>query len=63
MTHDLPPGFQRISGTRAPPDRGQRYFIQLRQGFADLRVNYAVKDLVWKHGNHAGDVVAVKRAD
>jgi len=61
MQHDIAPGFQRISGTRKPPDNGP-FYIQLRMGFCDMRIAYERDQLRWIHEGHAGDVVAVRRA-
>jgi hypothetical protein len=61
MDDPVPKGFIRISGKRKPPDNGP-FYIQLRCGFVDRRVAYTRDQLVWIHGNHAGDVVAIKRA-
>lgn len=65
--HDLPPlppGFKRTSGKSGP--REGKWHIQLRgiggNGFADTRVAYEVSQIRWIWGYHAGDVVAVRRA-
>jgi hypothetical protein len=61
MTHELPPGFQRISGKRKPPTSGP-FYIMLRTGFVDLSNTYTREQLVWIHDGGPGDVVAVKLA-
>lgn len=58
----LPPGFQRVSGKRAPADKDARWFIQLRQGFYSTEVSYTREQLRWVHDGGAGDVVAVRKA-
>ena len=61
---DLPPlpsGFKRTSGKSGPRDG--KWHIQLRMGWADERVAYEPGQIVWRHEGHAGDVVAVKRAE
>lgn len=57
------PGFTLISGKRNPPDDGTRYEIQLRTGHVDRTHRYTAKQLVWIHGGHVGDVVAVRPVD
>jgi hypothetical protein len=57
---DLPEGFQRVSGKRAPPEG--EWFIQLRCGFVDRRIAYTRSQLVWKWTGGSGDVVAVCKA-
>ena len=58
---ELPDGFHTVSGKRAPT--GGKWHIQLRCGFVDERIAYEPRQLVWLHGDHAGDIIAVKRAD
>lgn len=64
MSNELPPlpeGFKLISGTRSPPKGDDaRYYIMLRCGFV-TKDTYAPDQLKWIHGNHSGDVIAVKR--
>lgn len=62
MVNDIPPGFTRISGKRPPPDDGSKYHIHLRCGFTDTRIAYEPRQLVWLHGGHAGDILAVRKA-
>lgn len=59
--HDLPPGFTKVSGKRGPRDG--LWHIMLRCGAIDERIAYSPEQLCWKHGGHAGDIVAAKRAD
>lgn len=58
---DVAPGFQRISGTREPPDDGP-FYIQLRMGFWSEKYSYTSSQLRWVHDGSAGDIIAVKRA-
>lgn len=66
MGNDLPPGFRRISGTRAPPASDQRYEVIFRGGFWDRQHTYTAQQLVWIHDPErpsAWDVLAVREAD
>lgn len=57
------PGFQKISGHRAPPkSMGEELWCQLRNGWVDS-VPWPVSTTRWKHDGTDGDVVAVKRVD
>lgn len=58
---ELPDGFQRISGKRTPPSEGP-WQIMLRCGHVDLRHTYETRQLVWIHGDHSGDIIAVRKA-
>jgi hypothetical protein len=58
----LPPGFRPCSGKRSPPRGDTRYYIQLRNGFADMNNAYTASQLRWIWEGHAGDVVAVMNA-
>ena len=61
---DLPPlpeGFKRTSGKSGPRDG--KWHIQLRGGFVDTRIAYEHTAMHWIWGYHAGDIIAVKRAE
>ena len=65
MPDDLPPlpeGWKRTTGKSGPRDG--KWFVQFRaNGFCDTRVAYEHSALQWIWGYHAGDIVAVKRAE
>ena len=64
MKRDIPaPGYQLVSGKRAPPADWQKVWVQLRNGWCDMHGPWPVAGTVWKHDGGAGDIVAVKRAD
>lgn len=66
MSNDLPTGFRRISGKRAPPASDQRYEVIFRGGFRDQQHTYTAQQLVWIHDPDqpsAWDVFAVREAD
>ena len=59
--HPIPaPGFTLISGKRNPPDDGNLYTIQLRNGFCDEQHQYTANQIIWIHDGGSGDVVAIK---
>lgn len=61
-TEPIPaPGFQLVSGKRAPPDKTAKFHIQLRTGHVDDKHTYTADQLVWIHDGSCGDVVAVRR--
>lgn len=54
MQHDFQP-----SGKRAPPDKGQRYYVKLRNGMEPPEP-WPVKGTRWVHDGHPFDIIAVK---
>lgn len=60
MPHDLPPGFTKVSGKRGPRDG--EWHIMLRCGYWSDTVSYKPEQLIWHHGGHAGDIIAVRKA-
>lgn len=58
----LPPGFRPCNGKRSPPRGDKRYFIQLRNGFADMNNTYTASQMNWIWQGHVGDIVAVADA-
>lgn len=63
-SHDIPPGYVRISGKRNPPDHGQRYWVAFRNGMVETQQSYPVAGTRWVWGDepHPFDIVAVKEA-
>lgn len=62
------PGFQTITGTRAPPKKlGTHLWCQIRgsgstAGWVDV-APWPVETTRWKHDGSAGDVVAVRKVE